>query len=133
MKTARFITVGAALVLVVLLLTNRSRRDVPAYSAASEVTVRGVVQEVQEFHCPISGDEGTHLILQTDSGVMQVHVAPRRFLGGNGIRFFKGETVEVVGSVVTFAGSPALIARRISRGDQTFAFRTASGKPAWTE
>jgi len=133
MKTARFITIAAALVLVVLLLTNRSRRDVPNYNATAEATVRGTVQDVQEFWCPISGDEGTHLMLQTDSGVIQVHVAPRRFLGGNNIRFSKGDTVEVVGSVVTYAGGPALIARTISRGDQTFAFRSATGKPAWRE
>ena len=133
MKTIRFITVAAAVVLVVLLLANRPRRDVPAYNAANEVTVRGVVQDVQEFYCPISGDEGTHLMLQTDAGVIQVHVAPRRFLGGNGIRFSKGETVEVVGSLATFAGNPALIARKVNRGDETFAFRTTTGKPVWRE
>jgi DNA/RNA endonuclease YhcR with UshA esterase domain len=133
MKTARFIAIAAALVLVILLVTYPSRRNVPTYNVAAEVTVRGTVQEVQEFYCPISGDEGTHLMLQTDSGMMQVHVAPRRFLGGNSIRFSKGETIEVVGSVVRYAGAPALIARKISRGDRTFAFRTATGKPVWRE
>jgi hypothetical protein len=39
----------------------------------------------------------------------------------------------VVGSTVTYEGHEAMIAREITRGDQTFAFREPGGKPLWVE
>jgi len=97
------------------------------------VKVEGVVVDVQQFWCPINGDEGTHLMLKTDAGILQVHVAPRRFLHGNGVSFSKGDQIAVVGSTVTYEGHDAMIARKITRGDQTYAFRQPDGTPLWIE
>lgn len=60
MRTPQIVMGTAVVVLVVLLFTS-PRHWVPAYSASNERTVQGVVQDVQEFYCPISGDLGTHL------------------------------------------------------------------------
>jgi len=133
MRMLKVLTVVAFVVFIILALSNGPRQRAPAYNVATEVRVQGVVQEVQEFWCPINGDEGTHLMLGTDSGVLQVHVAPRGFLSGNGLSFRKGEQIDVVGSMVTYQGRDALIARKITRDDQTIAVRTPNGKPLWVE
>jgi hypothetical protein len=133
MRMLKILTVVAFILVVVLILGNGAKQRAPKYNAATEVKVEGVVQEVQQFWCPINGDEGTHLMLKTDNGILQVHVAPRRFLEGNGVTFNKGDQIAVVGSTVRYEGHDAMIARKITRGDQTFAFRQPDGRPLWVE
>jgi DNA/RNA endonuclease YhcR with UshA esterase domain len=133
MKIPQMIMGGALLVLVILLFTHSPMQRTTAYNASDEVTVQGVVQDVQEFYCPISGDEGTHLMLKTENGTFQVHVAPKRFLRGNNLSFSKGDQIQVVGSKIIYHGQDALIARTVVRGNQTMAFRKPNGKPVWAE
>jgi hypothetical protein len=129
MKTPQVILGVGLVVLVVLLLTPQ--RHPLSYNAAAEVTLRGVVEDVQDFYCPVSGDEGTHLIVATATGKVRVHVAPTRFLSGQRWSFSRGDQVEVVGSRIIYQGHEALIARTIARGPDTVALRTANGSPLW--
>lgn len=133
MRMLKILTVVGCVLVVVLILGNGMKQRAPKYNVAAEVKIEGVVQEVQQFWCPINGDEGAHLMLKTDTGILQVHVAPRRFLQGNGVSFNKGDQIAVVGSTVTYEGREAVIARKITRGDQTFAFRQPDGRPLWVE
>ena len=133
MRTIQVIMGVAIVVFIILLFAGSPRQRAPRYNVATEASVRGVVEQIQEFYCPISGDEGTHLLVRTESGTIQVHVAPRRFLQSNHFSFAKGDQIEVVGSQVSYQGAPAVIAREITRGDETFAFRTQSGRPVWAE
>ena len=133
MRMLKLLALVAFVLVVVLILGNSARQRAPRYNAATEINVQGVVQEVQQFWCPINGDEGTHLVLKTDDGIVQVHVAPLRFLRGNGVSFSKGDQIAVVGSTATYEGHDAVIARKITRGDQTFAFRQPDGTPLWVE
>ncbi len=93
--------------------------------------MQGVVQDVQQFNCPISGEEGTHLMLKTENGTVQVHVAPSRFLRSNNLSFSKGDQIEVVGSRIIYQGHAAVIARTVTLGSQTTAFRATNGRPLW--
>ena len=133
MRMLKILTVVAFVLVVILILGNGAKQRAPKYNAATEVKVEGVVQEVRQFWCPVNGDEGTHLMLGTDTGILEVHVAPRRFLQGNGLTFSKGDQIAVVGSTITYEGHDAIIARKIIRGDQTFAFRQPDGRPLWVE
>jgi hypothetical protein len=72
-------------------------------------------------------------MLKTEAGTLQVHIAPVRFLRGNGLTFNKGDQIEVVGSMVSYQGHDALIARKITRDNRTVAFRQPNGKPIWVE
>lgn len=131
MKTPQIVLGLGLVVLIVLLLTPQ--RHPPAYNAASEVTVQGVVEDVKNFYCPVNGDEGTHLIIATSQGRVQVHVAPSKFLSGKQWQFFRGDEVEVVGTPIVFQGNQALIARTIVRGNKEMALRRMDGKPLWVE
>ncbi|MBV8050011.1 MAG: hypothetical protein JOZ80_02405 [Acidobacteriaceae bacterium] len=133
MKTLKLLAVAAFVLAVILVLVNGPKQRAPKYNPANEIKVTGVVQEVKQFWCPVNGDEGTHLMLRTESGVLEVHVAPWRFLQGNGVSFNKGDQIEVVGSMVIYEAHDAMIARKITRGDQTFAFRGPDGHPLWVE
>lgn len=130
MKTPQTIMGIAFVILVVLLFTSPGHR-VPTYDASDEVTVQGVVQDVQQFYCPISGDVGTHLIVKTENGTVQVHVAPTRFLRNNNLSFSTGDQIQVVGSRIIYQGHDAIIARATTRAGQKVAFRQPGGHPLW--
>lgn len=130
MKTPQTI-MGIAFVILVVLLFTSPRQRVPTYDASDEVTVQGVVQDVQQFYCPISGDVGTHLVVKTENGTVQVHVAPTCFLRNNNLSFSAGDRIQVVGSRITYQGHYAIIARAATRAGQTVAFRQPGGHPLW--
>ncbi|HXY14082.1 MAG TPA: hypothetical protein VEI26_06245 [Terriglobales bacterium] len=104
------------------------------YNPSDEVTVKGIVQEVQEFDCPVSeGELGSHVMLKTADGNLQVHFAPVRIMAGQRITFTPGDQIEVVGSKVRIAGQKGLIAREVMRGNETYTFRDRNGKLMLTQ
>jgi len=106
-----------------------SAQGAALYNAASEVVVGGLVQEVQEFDCPVSeGELGSHLMLKTADGVVQVHLAPVRIMAGQKLSFAPGDRIEVVGSKIRLNGKNGVIAREITRGNETFIFRDGEGR-----
>ena len=128
--------VAAAVVIFVLLLIlgvsfHRpvSAQGAALYNAADEVVVRGFVKEVQEFDCPVSeGELASHLMLKTADGVLQVHLAPVRIMAGQKLSFAPGDQLEVVGSKIRLNGENGVIAREITRGNESFIFRDREGK-----
>jgi hypothetical protein len=101
------------------------------YDVTAEARVSGVIEEVQEFECPWSGPRGTHLMLRTAGGTVQVHVADATFLRAQHVIFNRGDQIEVLGQKLAFDGHEALIARELNRGGNRFAVRDTQGKPLW--
>jgi len=111
-----------------------SAQGAALYNPSKEITAEGVVQEVQEFDCPVSeGELGSHLMLKTADGVLQVHLAPVRIMSGQKLNFAPGEQVKVVGSKVRIAGQNGVIAREITRGNEILTFRDRDGKLLLTQ
>lgn len=99
------------------------------YNPAAEGIVKGVVEEVQDFDCPVSeGELGNHLMLKTPEGVLQVHLAPVRIMSSHGFSFAPGDQIEVLGAWVRLAGKNGMIAREITRGNETIIFRDGHGQ-----
>lgn len=104
------------------------------YNPSNEITTTGVVQEVQEFDCPVSeGELGSHLMLKTGDGVLQVHLAPVRIMSGQNLSFAPGDQIKVIGSKVRIAGQNGMIAREITRGNEIYTFRDRDGKLMLTQ
>ena len=103
-----------------------------SYDVSKEMTIKGVVEEVKDFRCPVSGGMGAHLVVKTDKGLVTVHLALSKFLSEYGFNFAKGDEVEVVGVKAKVGDDEnAILARKIDRGNQTFTFRDKAGKPLW--
>jgi hypothetical protein len=132
MKSINIIVTVAAVALIIALSALEPRREsTPSYNTAAETKVAGVIQDVSEFFCPVSDDQGMHVLLKSDSGNLLIHVAPARFLRGQEIRFSPGQQLEVVGAQVKFQGRDSLLARQITRGNELIVLRDHSGKPVW--
>lgn len=102
-----------------------------AYDQANQERVHGQVVDMRDFPCPVSGTMGSHITIKGESGLIEVHMAPSSFMKQYEISIQKGDSVAVIGSRITYEGKPALIARSIVIGRDTYNFRDASGKPLW--
>jgi hypothetical protein len=133
MRTINYAVGVAAVLLIVALSFIEPRREKgpPVYNAAAEVTVSGTVLETKEFFCPLSDDQGMHLVLRRPQGDVIVHVAPARFLRGQGIGFKANDQLKIVGSPADYQGQNALLAREITRGSEVFIVRDPQGRPLW--
>jgi len=117
---------------VTLALGQKSPRNTPKYDVANEVTIKGVVEEVKEFQCPVSGALDGHITVKTDDGkTFLVHLASPKFLKEYDISFAKGDRVEVLGAKAKVGEQEDILARKIERGNQDFLFRDKDGKPLW--
>ena len=128
----------ALLVLLVLglaLAAAASDKDAPKpkvkYDPATEVTLKGVIEQVTEYECPVSGGVGAHITLKTAEGTAELHIALAKFLKEYEIRFEKGDQIEVTGSKVKLNDADAILVRQIVRGQSTYMFREKDGKPIW--
>ncbi len=111
---------------------NPQTGNVPKYDVTKEVTVKGVVTDVVDRVCPMSGGMGAHLTLKlTDGSSIEVHLAPTKFVKSYELVFNKGDQVEVIGSKVTFEDKETIFARQVTRGNDSFVFRDDKGKPVW--
>jgi hypothetical protein len=125
----------AAIVWLVLLAVapclSASKPAGPKYDPATEVKIKGVIAEVIDFECPVSGGMGAHIVLKAGEKNVLVHIALSKFLKDYEMSFAKGEEIEVLGSKVMMDGEEVILAREITRGQNTFMFRDNKGKPLW--
>jgi hypothetical protein len=101
------------------------------YSSATETTVAGTIDDVKTIS-PGNGPGGLHLIVNTSSGPLEVHVGPTWYVSSRNVTFVKGDAVTVVGSKVTMSGRDVLVAREITKGQQVLTLRTSNGVPVWS-
>lgn len=101
------------------------------YDPANQTTLQGTVQEVKDYKCPVTGTIGTHISVKNDQLTTEVHLAPAKFLKEYEIVLKPGDEVKVVGVKITFDGKPAMLAKTVTVGKETFAFRNDKGKPLW--
>jgi hypothetical protein len=101
------------------------------YDQAKQQTTRGWVVETKDFQCPVSGTMGSHITVKTETGNIEVHLAPASFMKQYKINIRKDDNVTIIGSRIMFDGKPALIAKSVAIGRETYNFRDPSGIPLW--
>jgi hypothetical protein len=116
----------ALIVLAAFLVVNAQTVAAPKYDMSSEVKVKGVIEDVKT-----AADNTVHITLKSDKGLLDVAVAPEKFLKEMEITFVKGETIEVLGSQVVADGNPLLLAREVTRNGDVMLMRDDKGKPVW--
>jgi hypothetical protein len=128
------LAVLVALLACVALAANQApaNRNVPKYDKATEVKLKGTVADVRDYNGPISGTMGAHLTLKVQDGsTIELHLAATKYVKSYEMVFNKGDEIEVTGSKVKFNGADTILAREITRGQDSFVFRDENGKPVW--
>jgi hypothetical protein len=101
------------------------------YNPATIETLSGVVESVDKV-TPMKGMySGIHIMLKTEKETISVHLGPEWYVKRLDTKIQKGDSIEIKGSRVTFAGTPAIIASLVKKGDSTLVLRDDTGIPAW--
>jgi hypothetical protein len=108
-----------------------SSEPVPDYEISHEIKLKGVVDEVKDRICPITGGMEWHLMLKTKNKIYEVHIAPVKFAKMYEAAVHKGDTIEIVGLKINFHHLDGILAREIKDGNDDFLFRDEKGKPLW--
>ena len=98
-----------------------------AYDTTRETVVEGTVLSytAKSATPPV----GTHLILQTAAGAIDVHLGAASFLEANHFSLAKGDSVKVVGVSSASRQGTVFLVRVIQKGGQSLVLRTAKGAP----
>ena len=105
--------------------------DMPVYNQGTEVTVRGIVQEVKTHEH--QGETGIHALVKTDYGTFDVHFGPSSFLAARQLTLQRGDQIEVTGSRVQLDGADALLAREVRKYGASAMLRNDQGAPLWSQ
>lgn len=108
----------------------------PRYDLATEATVTGTVESVEQIASPGGGRGrrglgGTHITLKTSGETLEVHLGPTAFLNEKKVAIAKGDTLVVVGSRVTVDDERVFIAKEVKKGDSVWTLRDPAGLPLW--
>lgn len=122
----KLVCLTALIVLAGFLALSAQTASMPKYDKSSEAKVKGVVDDLKT-----AADGGVHLTLKTDKGLLDVAIAPEKFLKEMEITFAKGDVLEILGSQVTVDGAPVFLAREVTRGGDVMVLRDDHGKPVW--
>jgi len=99
------------------------------YDMASEVKIKGTVQEIRD----VPGQfDGTNLVVKTDTGTVNVYVGPTAFLKEIDSSFKQGDPIEVMGAKAPNGSDYVILAREITSGTNGFTLRDDKGVPVWT-
>jgi hypothetical protein len=105
--------------------TASARAAAGSYSLANEVSVQGTVLNYTENSSvpPI----GTHVLVQTASGNIDVHLGDARLLHLANLKITPGAGVRFVGQAQRVGANSIFLARLVQVGTQVLAIRTEQG------
>jgi hypothetical protein len=107
--------------------TQPALRRLQTYDVSRELSVVGTVVKFDPASsvAPI----GAHLLLQTASGPLDVHVGSAKLLQASHFDLKPGDTVRVVGESLALGDGTFFAARIVQKGTQAFAVRNTKGFP----
>lgn len=130
MRAKHFLVVMSFLLVSTMVVQGQSSWRARNYDPSTETTVKGTVKQVKQVSGR-RGWNGTHLLLKTEAGSLQVHAGPSSYITSQGFSFAKGDEIEVLGSKVKPGENEALIAREVKKEDKTLVLRDSQGAPQW--
>jgi hypothetical protein len=105
---------------------NRGGQGPANYNAASEITVKGTVEDFKP-----GPEQGVHIVLKTSDATVELAVGPPWYQTEKKYVIAKGDQLEVIGAKAQADGRQVLLVREIKKGTQTMTFRDAKGFPLW--
>jgi hypothetical protein len=104
----------------------------PRFDPATVIDIMGAVVSVREVPrgSPLSG---IHLLVSTENEEIDAYLGPADFLKEFEITFSRGDSVQIVGSKVTFEGGRTILVREVRKGEVFLYLRDHAGHPNWPQ
>ena len=102
-------------------------RNHSAYDASREVSLQGTVAKFTENSADLP--VGAHVLVQTASGQVDVHLGDPRLLKLNNMTIAQGASIRIIGEQVETNQGTFFLARLVQQGTQVVAVRSMTGMP----
>lgn len=99
------------------------------YQVAREVSLVGTVSSVVEDSK--TGPLGTHVMVQSASGLVDVHIGSAKYLELNKLNLKSGDSVRILGENFMVGTDTVFFARIVQDGTAAVAVRSPKGMPLW--
>lgn len=111
----------------------QTKAALPKYDDKTEVHInKAIILDTKEITLP-NGQQRFRLMVKTGDETQEVCLCPKAFLQMMETTFAKGDEVEVVGSKVKEGDDKTIIlAREVTKGQNTLVLRDKKGEPVWT-
>ena len=107
--------------------TQSAAQQRRAYDVSREVSLQGTVVSFEENSS--TAPLGPHVVIQTTSGQVDVHLGDARLLKAKHLTLAAGDSVRVIGENVPYGTATQFFARIIQKGSQTLTLRSTRGFP----
>lgn len=132
----RIATLLATLVMAISIVGVASGQQKPdstagvplaGYDVRREITLVGTVQSftLSAQKPPL----GPHVLLQTASGIIDVHLGNAQLLAANHFSLQEGDTLRIIGENLAYATGTQFVARIVQKGTQALEVRSIRGIP----
>jgi hypothetical protein len=108
-------------------MAANAKAEFAAYDTTRETTLIGTVQTYTPS--AEAAPRGAHVILQTSSGAVDVHLGDPRLLAANHFTIHSGDTLRIIGENVAYGGGSQFVARIVQKGAVALAVRSVRGVP----
>jgi uncharacterized protein YcnI len=132
MRTVSLQTLVLMVVIILAGAVAAAQQKSPKYNLADEIKLKGTVESVKQVPNSCSGYTGTHVLLKTEKGLLEVQIAPADFLKELDISFAAGDALEITGAKIKEGESEMVLAREIVRKGNSLVVRDRKGEPVWT-
>lgn len=97
------------------------------YDVARESTVVGTV--ISYTPTAKTAPLGAHVVIQTGSGTLDIHVGDARYLRANHFTINNGDTLRIIGENLSFSSATQFVARIVQDGTTALQVRSIRGLP----
>ena len=98
-----------------------------AYDVRRESVLQGTV--VSFVANSTTAPFGAHVVLQTSSGEVDVHLGDARLLASKNLALNPGDALKITGENLAFGSATQFVARLVQKGQQAVAVRSVRGFP----
>ncbi|MEQ8975734.1 MAG: hypothetical protein RIE73_35800 [Coleofasciculus sp. C1-SOL-03] len=102
------------------------------YNPDSVETITGEVVSVDRFTSNRGRSQGMRMQMRTGNETVWVHLGPAWYWQNQGMTIEPNDRIQVQGSRVNMAGTPAIIAAQVQKGNQVLRLRNENGVPVWS-
>ena len=114
-----------------LMNSNNDNPNIRMFNPQTIQAVQVVVQELK-YSVPEQGiTVGLHLLTNLNDKLLEVHLGPVWFVNEKAMDITEGDSLEIVGSMITYENEEVLIAKTIQKKGETLILRNDDGKPLW--
>ena len=105
------------------------------YDPNTEVTISGKILDVKEEIMdknPLTRWTEIQIIIGKENEKFRIHLGPSKFLKTHSFEFFKGDEIQVTGSLLQSQNnSKEILARIVQKGEKILVLRNPQGHPEW--